>query len=191
MDEQMGTWLGIGNYVGEQRLGPDGDLYEWDEGVDGLGNPVGFWKAARKVGRAVGRGLKAVRRVARLPVVRQALPIAAGLIPGGAAAAAGMKAAQSAGLLGEGDYVGQLAVDDDGNLFQWEEGVDGLGNPVGFWKGVRAARRAISKGAGMVRDVARHPLVSPLVERYVPAPARRAARSAGLMGTRGHNGPYG
>ena len=40
--------LGLGSYVGELREGPDGNLYEWVEGVDGLGNPIGFWKKAFK-----------------------------------------------------------------------------------------------------------------------------------------------
>jgi len=40
--------MGIGSYVGELREGPDGNLYEWVEGVDGLGNPIGFWKKAFK-----------------------------------------------------------------------------------------------------------------------------------------------
>jgi hypothetical protein len=41
--------MGLGNYVGELRRGPDGNLYEWTEGVDGLGNPIGFWKKAFSV----------------------------------------------------------------------------------------------------------------------------------------------
>jgi hypothetical protein len=41
--------LGIGNYVGEIRQGPDGQLYEWVEGVDGLGNDIGFWKGVKKL----------------------------------------------------------------------------------------------------------------------------------------------
>lgn len=40
--------LGLGSYVGELREGPDGNLYEWVAGVDGLGNPIGFWKKAFK-----------------------------------------------------------------------------------------------------------------------------------------------
>jgi hypothetical protein len=48
--------MGIGSYVGETRRGPDGQLYEWVEGVDGLGNPIGFWKKAFKaVGKAAGQ----------------------------------------------------------------------------------------------------------------------------------------
>src|SRR5262245_2626611 len=36
--------MGIGSYVGEVRRGPDGQPYQWVEGVDGLGNTIGFWK---------------------------------------------------------------------------------------------------------------------------------------------------
>lgn len=46
---EMTQVMGIGNYVGETRRGPDGQIYQWVEGVDGLGNPIGFWKAIRKV----------------------------------------------------------------------------------------------------------------------------------------------
>jgi hypothetical protein len=45
----IGASLGIGSYVGEIRQGPDGQLYEWVEGVDGLGNPIGFWRGLRKL----------------------------------------------------------------------------------------------------------------------------------------------
>jgi hypothetical protein len=41
--------MGIGSYVGETRRGPDGQIYQWVEGVDGLGNSIGFWKAIKKV----------------------------------------------------------------------------------------------------------------------------------------------
>lgn len=54
--------LGIGQYVGETRYGPDGQLYEWVEGVDGLGNPIGFWKAVKAAGRAIGKAAGAVGR---------------------------------------------------------------------------------------------------------------------------------
>jgi len=37
--------MGIGSYVGEVRRGPDGQAYQWVEGVDGLGNTIGFWKS--------------------------------------------------------------------------------------------------------------------------------------------------
>ncbi len=139
-------FLGIGNYVGEIRQGPDGNLYQWEEGVDGFGNPIGFWKAIKAVGRAVGKGVRAVGRVARkitrIPIVRKLLPAAAAFIPGiGPAAAAAVKGAQAAGILGlgEGDYIGEIRQGPDGNLYQWEEGVDGFGNPIGFWKFIKRA----------------------------------------------------
>jgi hypothetical protein len=63
--------MGIGSYVGELRRGPDGNLYEWVAGVDGLGNPIGFWKKAfRFVKGAVRAGLSRlipgpIKRMAR------------------------------------------------------------------------------------------------------------------------------
>ncbi|MGH9767641.1 MAG: hypothetical protein ACREAB_09435 [Blastocatellia bacterium] len=41
--------MGIGSYVGEVRRGPDGQAYQWVEGVDGLGNTIGFWKGLKKL----------------------------------------------------------------------------------------------------------------------------------------------
>jgi hypothetical protein len=45
--------MGIGSYVGEVRRGPDGQVYQWVEGVDGLGNAIGFWSALKKIGQQV------------------------------------------------------------------------------------------------------------------------------------------
>src|SRR5262249_50938771 len=41
--------MGIGNYVGEVRRGPDGQPYQWVEGVDGLGNAIGIWKGLKSL----------------------------------------------------------------------------------------------------------------------------------------------
>jgi hypothetical protein len=41
--------MGIGSYVGEVRRGPDGQPYQWVEGVDGLGNAIGFWKSLKSL----------------------------------------------------------------------------------------------------------------------------------------------
>lgn len=192
MDDYVGEWLGLGDYVGEIREGPDGQLYQWVEGIDGLGSPIGFWKAIRSVGRAIGKGVGAIRKVARLPGVRQLLPVAAGMIPGiGPAAAVGVRAAQSAGLLGEGDYVGEVRMGMDGNLYQWEEGIDGLGNAFGFWKQIKSVGRAIGKGVGVARKLARHPLVEQGIETLAPSSvqeAYRRGREAGLYGLYGD--PY-
>jgi hypothetical protein len=64
--------MGIGNYVGEIREGPDGHLYEWVEGVDGLGNPIGFWKKAFKAVKGVAKGaLKVVGSVLIPPPLKR------------------------------------------------------------------------------------------------------------------------
>jgi len=61
--QDMTGMMGIGNYVGETRRGPDGQLYQWVEGVDGLGNPIGFWKGIKRL-------------------ASKALPLATKFIPG-------------------------------------------------------------------------------------------------------------
>jgi len=43
--------LGFGG-VGEVRQGPDGNLYQWVHGADGLGDPVGFWNLIPAVASA-------------------------------------------------------------------------------------------------------------------------------------------
>ena len=87
--------------------------------------------------------------------------------------AAGITAAQRAGLLGlrEGDYIGELRQDAFGNLYQWEEGMDGLGNPIGFWKFIRSGIRRVAS--------------IPQVQRMLPSQVRtglRIARQTGLLG---------
>jgi hypothetical protein len=70
-DTDMTRVMGVGSYVGEIREGPDGHLYEWVQGVDGLGNPIGFWKKALKVVKEVGKGaLKVVGNILIPPPLR-------------------------------------------------------------------------------------------------------------------------
>lgn len=52
--------MGIGSYVGQVRRGPDGELYQWVEGVDGLGNPIGGWWS--KIKRGVKKAARAVKK---------------------------------------------------------------------------------------------------------------------------------
>lgn len=121
----MTDLMGIGSHVGEIREGPDGQLYEWVEGVDGLGNPIGFWKVFKKIARAA------------LPFTK--------FIPGvGPAIYAAGSLAKRAGLLG----TGRVAQGEDGQLYEYVEGVDGLGNPVGFFKPLRRF------ASGLLRKVA-------------------------------------
>ena len=63
-EEEISQSFGIGSYVGEVRQGLDGQLYEWVQTVDGLGNPIGFWKKIRRFAQTVAA-----------PVVRAAAPI--------------------------------------------------------------------------------------------------------------------
>jgi hypothetical protein len=101
---------GIGAF-GEVAEGPDGRLYQWVEGMDGLGNPMGFWKRLRTL-HNLGKRL-----------ARTALPIAqrlAPFVPGGAVASAVLNQAaphlKRAGLLGY-DGVGALYQAADGSLY--------------------------------------------------------------------------
>ena len=96
------------------------------------------------------------------------------MIPGiGPAAATAVTAAQRAGLLGlgEGSYLGELREDAYGNLYQWEEGMDGLGNPIGFWKFIRSGIRRASR--------------IPQVQQMLPPPLRtglKIAQRTGFLG---------
>src|SRR6185295_845018 len=80
--------MGIG-YFGEVRQGPDGNLYQWTQGVDGLGNPVGFWRRAlKRLGRRV------LRRA--LPLFQQVAPLIPGVAPAAAAVTAAAPVAEAA-----------------------------------------------------------------------------------------------
>jgi hypothetical protein len=130
--ERTGQMMGIG-YLGEVRQGPDGNLYQWIQGVDGLGNPIGFWKKLKKWGKRLaktalkyhpaGWALKAAS-----PFLRQALPyvqrVASAIpLPQAQAVAAGLKTAapllREAGVEGY-DGLGALYQAPDGRLYQVE-----------------------------------------------------------------------
>ncbi|MDX2056239.1 MAG: hypothetical protein SFV24_00425 [Gemmatimonadales bacterium] len=187
-----GDLMGTG-YLGELREAPDGQLYQWVEGVDGLGNPVGFWKALRRRVRGAVRRLAplATRAAGMLPgpygaVARRALDTATPwLRRAGLTGADGLgqlyqapdgEVYQVHGLadgsdlegLGHPGGIGQLGevrAGGDGHLYQWVETVNGLGEPVGFWKRLRRlARKAL-----------------PLVQKYSAfVPGYGTAISAGL-----------
>jgi hypothetical protein len=175
-ENQATHMMGIG-YLGEMRQGPDGNLYQYVQGVDGLGNPIGgFWSRLK-------RGLKSVHRLAQR---------GASFVPGpyGAAIRAGLKIAtpilQKAGvagyegigalyeapdgslyqvqglaadeeLQGIGDdamtqmmgigSLGEVRQGPDGNLYQYVQGVDGLGNPLGFWRKLKRFARGVVRRA--------------------------------------------
>jgi hypothetical protein len=196
--------MGIGT-LGEVRQGPDGNLYQWVQGVDGLGNPFGFWRALRRFVR---------RRVQ--PFLRRALPIAqqaASFIPGvGPAVAAGIRTAtpllRQAGVAGYdgfagdealgglGSYtLGEIAQGPDGNLYQWVQGVDGLGNPFGFWRALRRfVRRRVQPFLRRALPIAQQaasfiPGVGPAVAAGITA-ASPFLRKAGVAGYGGLGALY-
>jgi hypothetical protein len=138
-EDQATQMMGIG-YLGEVRQGPDGNLYQYVQGVDGLGNPIGgFWSRVKRFARkAARRALPYVQRFAPLipggaaltaaiPIVQRALPIArqvAPFIPGGAAAlTAATPILKEAGIEGY-DGLGALYQAPDGTLYQQVQGLD-------------------------------------------------------------------
>jgi len=182
-DTDMTQVMGIG-YLGEVRQAPDGQVYQWVQGVDGLGNPIGFWKKLRRLARRA------------LPIVQSA----ASFIPHPAAQAVarGISLARRSGLVGydgPGAYygvaqdptdvmgignLGEIRRGPDGQAYQWVQGIDGLGNPIGFWKKLR---RFVRRAVPMVQRVA----------SFIPHPAAQAVargltiatpylRRAGLTG---------
>ena len=72
-EDEATQMMGIG-YLGEVRQGPDGNLYQYVQGVDGLGNPIGgFWRRIKRLAR------QAVRKA--LPYVQQFAPFIPGVGP--------------------------------------------------------------------------------------------------------------
>jgi len=163
--------MGIG-YLGEVRQGPDGNLYQYVKGVDGLGNPIGFWRGLRKrLKKFVGRALPFAQKIAPfIPGASAALTVATPFLKqAGVAGYEGIGALYEApdgslyqvqGLAEDEDlrgidedemtqmmgigYLGEVRQGPDGNLYQWMQGVDGLGNPIGIWgKLRRLARKAL------------------------------------------------
>jgi hypothetical protein len=145
---------------GNTCVGADGNLYEWVQGVDGLGNPVGFWrKYARRFRRRLApfiqRALPYVQQAAAAfieeppPAVPMPPAAPAPAAPAPAMAGWGLGADELQATLGIG-YFGELAQGPDGNLYQWVHGIDGLGNPVGFWKWAKRGLRRATRLAKVV-----------------------------------------
>lgn len=185
MDQIMGT-----GSLGETKMGPDGNLYQWVEGIDGLGNPIGFWSKLKKLGRKAlktavryhpaAQALKLASRTARYHPAAQALRLVSrgvgddglgalyaapdgslyemaglGMDEEGMGEATGMGAEDLTQMMGLGSYIGETRMGPDGNVYQWIQGVDGLGNPMGFWKRwKRKLRRFVRKAIPVVQQFA-------------------------------------
>jgi len=191
-EDQVTQMMGIG-YLGEVRQGPDGNLYQYVQGVDGLGNPIGSWwkRLVRRalpwaqrfapfipgVGPAVAAGLKVAT-----PFLKQAGVAGHQGLGALYQAADGTLYQQVQGLaeddelrgLGEGEvtqmmgigYLGEVRQGPDGNLYQWMQGVDGLGNPVGSWWSV--AKRFAKRYARYIPAVAAVRAAAPLLRQALP-----------------------
>jgi hypothetical protein len=124
--------MGIGS-LGEVRPGPDGNLYQWVQGIDGLGNPVGFWKFLKRVRRGIHRGIRQVT-----PLVQQVAPFIPALAPAAAALRFATPLLRQAGVAGDGlgavyqTPAGQLyqiqglEADDDLQGFEGDDDLQGL-----------------------------------------------------------------
>jgi hypothetical protein len=202
--------MGIG-HLGEVRQGPDGTLYQWVEGIDGLGNPIGFWRGLRKrLKKVVSRALPLAQKFAPfIPGASAALTVATPFLKqAGVAGYEGIGALYEAPdgslyqvqglaedeelhgideddmtrMMGVG-YLGEVRQGPDGNLYQWMQGVDGLGNPVGFWGKLRKlARRALKYHPVAAALRAARPLVQqalPIAQQVATAiPGGAAALTA-------------
>jgi hypothetical protein len=160
MNHLMGT-----GYLGETKVGPDGNLYQWVEGIDGLGNPIGFWKKLKKAVRTVARyhpGVQALKFASRavsgydgLGALYQAPDGNLYQMQGLGVDEEGMGADDLTQIMGFGSYLGETRVGPDGNAYQWVQGVDGLGNSIGFWKRLRRGlRKFVKKALPIVQQVA-------------------------------------
>jgi hypothetical protein len=155
--------MGTG-YLGETRTGPDGNLYQWVEGIDGLGNPIGFWSKLKKA-------YQTAKKIARYHPAAQALRLVNSGISGyeglgalyqapdgsmyqmqGLADEAlqglgqGLGADDLTQIMGIGQF-GEVRQGPDGVLYQWVQGVDGLGNPIGSWRSWKKRLRGLVKTA--------------------------------------------
>jgi hypothetical protein len=188
-EDQVSQMMGIG-YLGEVRQGPDGNVYQYVQGVDGLGNPIGgIWSRAKRwTRRAARRALPYVRQFAPLvpgvgpavSVLTSPIPVAPAVapvmtpasppvqateaMPPAAPTAAAPAETGTAGWgIGEDEmtqmmgigYLGEVRQGPDGSLYQYVQGVDGLGNPIGgFWsklkRGLKAVHRVAQRGASFI-----------------------------------------
>jgi hypothetical protein len=129
--QNMTDMMGIGSYVGEVRRGPDGQVYQWVEGVDGLGNPIGFWKGLKSlVSKAlplarmipgVGPIIGAVKPFCQtLPQMQPFIQQAPGIQP---IYTLGTKICKVLGKVGLAGAEGAIMEAPDGQLYEVVEGI--------------------------------------------------------------------
>lgn len=142
----MTTMMGIGSYMGEIRQGPDGGLYEWVEGVDGLGNPVGIWKTLKKgFTQVVKKALPLTSYIPGIgPIIQkvrggvqqfcsalpQLQPCVSTIPQAGPIFATANKVCEVLKKTGLAGVNGPIVSDSDGQLYEMVEGIGAYGEPV-------------------------------------------------------------
>ncbi|MGH7596237.1 MAG: hypothetical protein ACREOI_07785 [bacterium] len=130
--------MGLGSYVGEIGQAPDGQLYEWVEGVDGLGNPIGFWKKLKSLAKVAAPFASFLP----IPGAAAAAQLAQRFLPKILPAAAKYARKYGAGIPGAQQYIqkgeayakgagllGEVAEGPDGQLYEVVEGNGAMGAP--------------------------------------------------------------
>jgi hypothetical protein len=181
--QDMTNMMGIGSYVGEVRRGPDGQVYQWVEGVDGLGNPIGFFKKLlskalpfAKMLPGVGPIIGAVKPFCQtLPKMQPFIQQAPGIQP---IYTLGTKICKVLGKVGIAGAEGAIMEAPDGQLY---EVVEGIGEDGTVRRSVRKVWLKIPAEIGprRVRRGVRRPVsTAPTVRAVLPgAPMRRVVRA--------------
>jgi hypothetical protein len=185
----MTAMMGIGSYVGEVRRGPDGQVYQWVEGVNGLGNPIGFWKGLRRVaslaskftplGPITGAVKQFCQTLPQLQPVIQQAPDARPVYT------LGTKICKVLGKVGIAGAEGAIMEAPDGQLY---EVIEGIGEDGAVRRSVRRVwlsipatikpRRVRQGGQPVVQAASTVPAMQPVVpvRRVAPAPMARPVR---------------
>jgi len=201
--QDMTNMMGIGSYVGEVRRGPNGQAYQWVEGVDGLGNPIGFWKGLKKLAsQAVSKALPIAKMIPgvgpiigavkpfcqTLPQMQPFIQQAPGIQP---IYTLGNKICKVLGKVGIAGAEGAIMEAPDGQLYEVVESIGESGavrrsvRPV--WLSIpatirpRRMRRRVRPGVPVASTVPALQPVAPMqpvapVRRLPPAPWARPVR---------------
>jgi hypothetical protein len=193
--QAMTNMMGIGSYVGEVRRGPDGQVYQWVEGVDGLGNPIGFWKGLKKLASkalplakmipGIGPIIGAVKPFCQtLPQVQPLIQQAPGIQP---IYTLGTKICNVLGKVGIAGAEDAIMEAPDGQLYEVVEGigVPSQARPVRrhvrrVWVSIPAVIRQRRSHLGRRRRRAVMP-AAPGARRAVIAPAVPGAQPAVIV----------
>jgi len=175
--------MGIGSYVGEVRRGPDGQVYQWVEGVDGLGNPIGFWKGLKSlVGKALplakfipglGPIIGAVKPFCQsLPQLRPVMDQAPGVQP---VYTLGTKICKVLSKVGIAGAEGEIMEAPDGQLYEVVEGIGAQGQARPVRRRVWISIPAVVHGRHAHQGMRGRQVVTPAIPGAQPTVVAPAA----------------